>query len=170
MNKYELLYQDMSTGAFGTVYRGVWTQYNDGVPLETDVAIKSLKCMYIIMPHCFKIYSPANPSSDEIEEFISESAIMLDFDHPNVLSLLGVCFDTEQQLPLIILPYMANGDLKSYLLNRRGDNEPNILPDVSILIYYTDVKNATIIIRACLSIFSSQCVLILLEEWNIWPS
>ena len=55
---------------------------------------------------------------------------MLDFDHPNVLRLLGVCFDTEDQLPVIILPYMANGDLKSFLISKRGDNEPSILPDV----------------------------------------
>ena len=50
---------------------------------------------------------------------MSESAIMLDFDHPNVLKLLGVCFDTEDSLPVIILPLMANGDLKSYLQTKR---------------------------------------------------
>ena len=44
---------------------------------------------------------------------------MLDFKHPNVMSLLGVCFDTEDNLPLIVLPLMANGDLKSYLAKRR---------------------------------------------------
>ena len=64
---------------------------------------------------------------------------MLDFDHPNVLSLLGVCFDTEQHLPLLVLPYMANGDLKSYLLDCRGDNEPNTLPDVSHMIILVDI-------------------------------
>ena len=50
---------------------------------------------------------------------MSESAIMLDFDHPNVLKLLGVCFDTEDNLPVIVLPLMANGDLKSYLQTKR---------------------------------------------------
>ena len=50
---------------------------------------------------------------------MSESEIMLDFDHPNVLKLLGVCFDTEDQLPVIVLPFMANGDLKSYLQTKR---------------------------------------------------
>ena len=49
---------------------------------------------------------------------------MLDFDHPNVLKLLGVCFDSDDQLPVIILPYMANGDLKSYLRNQR--KQPNV--------------------------------------------
>ena len=65
-----------------------------------------------------------------MEEFISESAIMLDFDHPNVLKLLGVCFDARDDLPLIVLPYMANGDLKTYLVNKRGNVEIDVLPKV----------------------------------------
>ena len=61
---------------------------------------------------------------------------MLDFDHPNVMNLLGVCFDTEDHLPVIILPYMANGDLKSFLISKRGDNdEANILPQVKTIFH-----------------------------------
>ena len=59
---------------------------------------------------------------------------MLHLDHPNVLKLLGVCFDTEDQLPVIVLPFMANGDLKSFLVEKRGHNELNILPEVSVII------------------------------------
>ena len=59
-------------------------------------------------------------SMDNVNDFISECVIMLGFDHPNVLKLLGVCFDTSDGLPLIVLPYMENGDLKSYLLSKRG--------------------------------------------------
>ena len=55
---------------------------------------------------------------------------MLGFDHPNVMNLLGVCFDIEDELPVIILPYMANGDLKSFLISKKRDNDPNILPEV----------------------------------------
>lgn len=44
---------------------------------------------------------------------------MLDFNHPNVMRLVGVCFDTEDMLPLIVLPFMANGDLKSFLTSKR---------------------------------------------------
>lgn len=61
---------------------------------------------------------------------------MLDFDHPNVMNLLGVCFDTEDHLPVIILPYMANGDLKSFLISKRGDSdETNILPQVNTIFH-----------------------------------
>lgn len=42
-------------------------------------------------------------------------------DHPNVLPVLGICLksDHESRLPFMILPFMSNGDLKSYLKKRR---------------------------------------------------
>ena len=83
-----------------------------------------------------------------MEEFVSESAIMLDFDHPNVLKLLGVCFDTEDHLPLIVLPFMANGDLKSFLIRKRGDEDVNVLPEVrlrSLQLHCTFIKTVTIL-------------------------
>ena len=39
---------------------------------------------------------------------------MKDFDHINVLSLIGVVLD-DQKLPMVIIPYMSNGDLKRVL-------------------------------------------------------
>ena len=65
------------------------------------------------------LYAEAS-KPEEIEDFIAESAIMLDFNHPNILRLVCVCFDTEDKLPLIVLPYMANGDLRSYLKSKRS--------------------------------------------------
>ena len=40
------------------------------------------------------------------------------FDHPNVLSLIGVSFDKYSN-PAMVLPFMSNGDVKDYLLSRR---------------------------------------------------
>ena len=77
---------------------------------------------------------------DEIEDFIAESAIMLDFNHPNVLRLVGVCFDAEDKLPLIVLPYMANGDLRSYLKSKRSKSNSTsdeTMPEVIGLLYYS---------------------------------
>ena len=34
---------------------------------------------------------------------------MLNFKHPNVMSLIGVCLDGE--MPLIIMPFMSNGSV-----------------------------------------------------------
>jgi serine/threonine protein kinase len=39
---------------------------------------------------------------------------MKDFNHSNVLKLRGISFD-KNNLPMILLPYMAKGDLLSYL-------------------------------------------------------
>ena len=34
---------------------------------------------------------------------------MLSFTHPNVMSLIGLCFDGE--MPLLIMPFMANDNV-----------------------------------------------------------
>ncbi len=44
---------------------------------------------------------------------------MKDFRHPNILELAGVCFDTPDGVPFIILPFMANGSLKDFLKKKR---------------------------------------------------
>ena len=55
-------------------------------------------------------------------ELIAETATMKIFDHPNVLLLLGVCVDTnDDDLLRAVLPYMANGDLRNFLKQRRVD-------------------------------------------------
>ena len=43
---------------------------------------------------------------------------MYDFDHPNVLKLTGVCLDGGPA-PYIIMPFMENGSLLSYLKKER---------------------------------------------------
>ena len=71
----------------------------------------------------FLLLTGKNATEQEIGDFIAECEIMVDFDHPNVMRLVGVCFDTDNGLPLIVLPYMANGDLRSFLQSKRlNDN------------------------------------------------
>ena len=43
---------------------------------------------------------------------------MCSFSHPNVLGVEGICLDPESQTPYLILPFMKNGDLKTYLKNK----------------------------------------------------
>ena len=49
---------------------------------------------------------------------LKESSKMYKFDHPNVLTLTGVCVDGGPA-PFIIMPFMANGSLLAYLKKNR---------------------------------------------------
>ena len=44
---------------------------------------------------------------------------MKDFDHPNVLRLIGVCLDSPNCIPYLVLPFMENGSIKDYLKSKR---------------------------------------------------
>ena len=52
--------------------------------------------------------------SNAVTNFLQEAVIMKDFDHVNVLSLIGVVLN-DQKLPMVIIPYMSKGDLKKVL-------------------------------------------------------
>ena len=51
---------------------------------------------------------------------ISEITKMKDFDHPNVMSLIGVCLDAGPGVSLV-MPFMANGCLLNYLKKERDN-------------------------------------------------
>ena len=59
-------------------------------------------------------------SLSETTKFMEECNIAKKFDHPNVLSLLGISFTPEENKPLMVMPYMHHGDVKSYLKSKRG--------------------------------------------------
>jgi len=68
----------------------------------------------------------------DVESFLEECCKMKHFDHPNVLSLIGVSFDKESN-PAMVLPFMSNGDVKAYLLSHRvTEHDINTLPPVII--------------------------------------
>ena len=54
----------------------------------------------------------------EIDKIMEESLKMKRFQHPHVMGLVGVCLDAGPA-PYIIMPYMANGSLQSYLKKER---------------------------------------------------
>ena len=53
------------------------------------------------------------------EKLLKEVTTMLSFEHPNVMSLIAVCFDGE--IPLIIMPYMSNGSVLGYVKQNRQE-------------------------------------------------
>jgi len=58
---------------------------------------------------------------------MDESLKMKRFNHPNVINLIGVCTDAGPA-PYIIMPFMANGSLLSYLRQHRSEL---MLPDTA---------------------------------------
>ncbi|XP_072025085.1 hepatocyte growth factor receptor-like [Amphiura filiformis] len=87
----------LGNGAFGKVYEASLQSLENEAPRK--VAIKTMK--------------DASDPSVTIK-FLEEGLIMKDFDHTNVLGLIGLTFDPQGN-PLVILPLMRNGDLKSFL-------------------------------------------------------
>ena len=67
-----------------------------------------------------------------MKDLVAESAIMKTFHHPNVLPLLGVCIDYDDEDVLkIVMPFMANGDLRTYLKDSRvSPNNTQEYPEV----------------------------------------
>jgi proto-oncogene tyrosine-protein kinase Met len=62
---------------------------------------------------------------------------MKKFEHCNVLKLRGICFD-EDNSPLILLPFMSEGDLLSYIRNVE-----NILTLEDLLLFAVDIAKGS---------------------------
>lgn len=50
------------------------------------------------------------------ELFLREALLMKDFWHAHVLGVIGVTFDPDGS-PMVVLPFMANGDLRKYIMS-----------------------------------------------------
>ena len=51
------------------------------------------------------------------EKILKEVSIMLSLNHPNVMSLIGLCIDSE--MPLLLMPFMSKGNVLKYVKNNR---------------------------------------------------
>ncbi|KAL5502771.1 hypothetical protein EMCRGX_G009592 [Ephydatia muelleri] len=87
--------EPIGEGGFGVVY-GAMIQRNGN---QEPVAVKTVK---------------------DMELFFDECCRMKAFKHPNVVELIGMCLDSPDGFPLMILPLYPNGNLKIYLQKRRG--------------------------------------------------
>ena len=58
-----------------------------------------------------------NIQNTVIEQFLEEIVIMKQFNHPNVLSLIGISVHNNK--PCALLPYMPNRDMKTFLQRNR---------------------------------------------------
>ncbi len=73
---------------------------------------------------------------------------MYKFDHPNVLKLLGVCLDGGPA-PYIIMPYMENGSLDTYLKKERENfllDPETAQPDDVVGTYWLQISMHSLLI------------------------
>ncbi|KAM4591105.1 tyrosine-protein kinase Mer [Odontesthes bonariensis] len=115
----------LGEGEFGSVVEGHLKQLDDS---SEKVAVKTMKLEHF--------------SQREIEEFLNEAACMKDFNHPNVIKLLGVCLEVSYgnfPKPMVILPFMKYGDLHSFLLRSRLGESPMFLPTQTLLKFMVDI-------------------------------
>ncbi|XP_075943296.1 ephrin type-A receptor 5 isoform X2 [Anarhichas minor] len=118
--------KELGKGEFGSVYEGVFTP-DEGVDIK--VAVKTMR----VGIH----------SQGDLHEFLKEAEIMKNFDHENVVRLLGVTLQREQDsplpVPLVILPYMKHGDLRRFLIASRYGDIPMSVPHQSLLRFMIDI-------------------------------
>ena len=57
---------------------------------------------------------------NDVNDLMSESEKMRNFNHPNILSLIGVCIDVGEA-PYIVMPFMSNGSLLTFLRKERSN-------------------------------------------------
>eukprot|EP00063_Salmo_salar_P009896 XP_013984731.1 PREDICTED: tyrosine-protein kinase receptor UFO-like isoform X3 [Salmo salar] len=115
----------LGEGEFGSVLEGLLVHQQTVL----KVAVKTMKISIC--------------TRTEMEDFLGEAACMKEFDHPNIMRLLGVCLQAAERggypSPIVLLPYMKHGDLHSFLLySRLGDN-PLSLPSQMLVKFMTDI-------------------------------
>ncbi|XP_049326075.1 receptor tyrosine-protein kinase erbB-4-like [Astyanax mexicanus] len=78
----------LGTGAFGTVYKGIWVP--EGESVKIPVAVKILG-------------ETTGPKASV--EFMDEALIMASMEHPHLVRLLGVCLSPTIQLVTQLMPH-----------------------------------------------------------------
>ncbi|CAH1791155.1 unnamed protein product [Owenia fusiformis] len=109
------LVKALGQGAFGEVYQGYLSSV-PREPVDLPVAVKTLPAL----------------CTDQAEmDFLMEALIMSKFNHPNIVRLIGVCFEKHPRF--IILELLEGGDVKTFLRASRPKPElpsPLSMPDL----------------------------------------
>ncbi|MGH0120622.1 UNVERIFIED_CONTAM: hypothetical protein FKN15_009987 [Acipenser sinensis] len=111
----------LGSGAFGTVYKGIWVP--EGETVKIPVAIKILneatgpkanvefmdgiwvpEGETVKIPVAIKILNEATGPKANVE-FMDEALIMASMDHPHLVRLLGVCLSPTIQLVTQLMPH-----------------------------------------------------------------
>jgi len=113
-----VLGSELGHGEFGAVFEGTFK----AEVKEIKVAVKQLL---------------SATSEDNRIRFLKEAAIMAQFNHANIVSLIGVCVHPTSEPTLIVLEYMHLGSLYSFL---QSDQIKNMLEQLSLVRMAIDVS------------------------------
>ncbi|XP_043931698.1 tyrosine-protein kinase Mer-like [Protopterus annectens] len=119
--------RDLGSGEFGSVYEGILKTQNT----KLKIAVKTMKV---------GMYAQA-----DLDAFLMEAELMKDFNHPNVLGLLGISFENrpDQQIPIpmVILPFMSHGDLRTFLITTRQGESSTTIPVEIVMRFLIDIAS-----------------------------
>ena len=94
---------------------------------------------------CKHVYMYVDISMSTVQQFIDECIMTSKLDHPNVLCLIGVSINPNDATLHMIMPFMHNGDVKSFLKSKRGNMiEFDHYPKVPIAIYVCMYSSFTV--------------------------
>ena len=102
------------------VYKGVLRKdskedYSEAVAIKT---LKGMRSTDFVTAYIVPLLSTGFIQEELVTDLLKECVKMQQCDHPNVLKLIGVCLDGGPA-PYIIMPFMPNGSLLSYLKKER---------------------------------------------------
>ena len=113
-NKFLTLGDKIGSGHFGEVFRGILEENQEENQEESgSQETKEIKPISVAV----KCLLRELWTRSDYEMFVEEALVMREFNHPNVINLIGVSFQSNG-LPQVVTPFMPNGDLLTYLRNQ----------------------------------------------------
>lgn len=85
-------------GYYGCVYKADLRKTDDAEPVT--VAVKSLQ--------------GNTNGTKNLQSFLKEAIAVKDFNHPHILSILGICLMPADN-PMVVMPFVQKGDLRTYV-------------------------------------------------------
>ena len=126
------------TGESGLVYKASLSTV-EGRELVAVKTVKGIPTVQICMSYFVEIImSAALFATPDVNILIKEITIMLSFDHPNVMTLIGVSLDRES--PLLIMAFMSKGSVLEYVKHHKEE-----------LLHTSEAETAQVVIKASYS-------------------
>ncbi|CAK9295252.1 unnamed protein product [Gordionus sp. m RMFG-2023] len=120
----------IGSGNFGRVFRAKYCDKEVNhldKEIEGNLRKESQERSYGEIVVAVKTLNTTILNQESLRAFLHEGLRMKEFNHPHVMSLIGISW-SPTHTPLVILPFMPNGDLLTHLRN------PNVQPTLGNLL------------------------------------